>query len=232
MVRLMGDLLAFDFLRDEHILRLFSNAQLRKGKAFTVKELHTLARPGPYTERFYEQLATLADKGVFFRGYTLTCPTCDLSTWYALPDLAERVICQGCRTTFQMPLEIPFAYRPNRLFCEGLKNGALTVLLTALYLCDGCDSWVWEVGLFVHKNGLSADIDLIVQCPDRITIVECKDNLKASDLSHVHQQLTVLRQIAADIHAECAFSTLADMPDNFLPPPSLRVITRRDLLRL
>jgi len=239
LIRLMGDLPAMDFLRDDYMIRLLSNAQLRKGKAFTYKQLQQLANPQEHIDRFQAQMQTLTAQGMFLRGYGLTCPVCDLEAWYSLSEVGEHVTCQGCRFDFQMPLTLPFAYRPNRLLAEALKSGAMTILLTALWLYQQDNNLTWQTESVVHQGDLTTDIDILAQVNDDLWLIECKDNFKTSDkaLDDLLDQLRAGLQIADDIGAtQSVFATLynRDLPDRlteFLHDNDIRLLTRADLLR-
>ncbi len=200
MANLMGGLEALALLRDEHMLNLLSNAQLRKGTAHTFKELRGVANPRQHFNRFVEQLHLLTGRGVFFRGYRLQCPVCDLDAWYAMTDVGERVTCQGCRSVFQMPLEHPFAYRPNQLFTQGLKEGALTVLLTVLWLAGRCmGEMAWQSGLVLKRDGHSAEIDLVALCDGALMLAECKDNFDDGEtiIDQLERNVAVARAVNA-----------------------------------
>lgn len=238
LIRLMGDLTALTFLRDEYMIRLLSNAQLRKEKAFTYKQLHQIANPAYHTDRFYSQMQTLIAKGMFLRGYNLACPVCDLDAWYSLMAIDEHVTCQGCRFEFQMPLTLPFAYRPNRLLVEALKSGALTILLTALWLYEHDETMQWQTESVVHQGELMTDIDIAVQMGDAIWLIECKDNFKTTEVALIDliAQLKIGQQIAQDIGASrYLFSTLYSkpIPDpllDFLKSHQIESLGRADLL--
>lgn len=239
LIRLMDDLPTMDFLRDDYMIRMLSNAQLRKEKAFTYKQLQQLAIPEQHIDRFYNQMQTLTAKGMFLRGYNLQCPVCDLDTWYSLTAISEIVTCQGCRFDFQMPLTLPFAYRPNRLLVEALKSGAMTILLTALWLYDQDDSMQWQTESIVQQGKMTTDIDIAVQIHGEIWLIECKDNFKSTDkaLSDLITQLQTGHQIAQDVGASrYLFSTLyaKSLPEpltKFLVDHEIDSLTRAELLR-
>jgi hypothetical protein len=240
LIRLMGDLPAIDFLRDDYMIRLLSNAQLRKEKAFTYKQLQRIAQPENDVDRFYAQMQTLTAKGMFLRGYHLQCPVCDLATWYGLRDIGEHVTCHGCRFAFQLPLMLPFAYRPNRLLVEALKSGAMTILLTALWLYEQDKTMHWQTESVVQNSKLTTDIDIGAQMGDEIWVIECKDNFKITDmaLDALIEQLRVGHQVAQDIRASrYLLATLYPnaIPDrlmDFLAEQQIDVLTRADLLRV
>ncbi len=239
LIRLMGDLSAMDFLRDDYMVRLLSNAQLRKGKAFTYKQLQQLANPQDAIDRFQEQMQTLTARGMFLRGYSLQCPVCDLATWYGLSEVGEHVTCQGCRFDFQMPLTLPFAYRPNRLLAEALKSGAMTILLTALWLYDQDNDLSWQTESVVHQGDLTTNIDILALMNGDLWLVECKDNFKTSDraLDDLLEQLRAGLKIADDIGAkQSLFATLyaKTVPERlteFLATNDITLLARTDLLR-
>lgn len=240
LIRLMGELPAMDFLRDEYMIRLLSNAQLRKEKAFTYKQLQQIALPEQHIDRFYSQMQTLMAKGMFLRGYNLQCPVCDLATWYDLNHISETVACQGCRFTFQLPLTLPFAYRPNRLLVEALKSGAMTILLTALWLTEQDSEMQWQTESVVQNNTITTDIDIGAQVNGDIWLIECKDNFKTTDkaLDELIDQLQIGQQIAQNIDARrYLLATLYDksIPDRlaaFLTKQEITILTRSDLLRI
>ena len=240
LIRLMGDLSAMDFLRDDYMVRLMSNAQLRKEKAFTYKQLQQIAEPENHIDRFYAQMQTLTAKGMFLRGYHLRCPVCDLATWYSLSDISEHVTCQGCRFAFQLPLTLPLAYRPNRLLAEALKSGAMTILLTALWLYGQDNTMRWQTESIVQNGKITTDIDIVAQVNDEIWVIECKDNFKttASALGELIEQLRIGHKIAQDIGASRYLlatlyaNTMPDRLRDFLANRQIDVLTRADLLRV
>jgi len=213
LVPLLGGQFALNMLKHQDILRLFSNAQIRKGTSYSLKQLAQIANPQQDMPRFLNQMKTLAGSSTLIRGYRLQCPTCDLDTWYALDDVAEMVICEGCRTSFQLPLELDFAFRPNRLLIEALKSGALTILLTLNHWLHDYPVTVWQSNIDVSQENISTDIDLLVQREDGLYMAECKDNLDTDSqyLQDLEAQLAVGKRIASEIGATYVFATLYDV---------------------
>lgn len=237
LVPLLGGQFTLDILKHEDILRLFSNAQVRKGQSYSLKQLAQIANPQDETERFLTQMQTLAGSSTLIRGYRLQCPTCDLDTWYALDEVAEMVTCEGCRIPFQLPLELEFAFRPNRLLIEALKSGALTILLTLNHWLHDYPVTVWQSNIDIRQESIKTDIDLLVQREDGLYMAECKDNLKidTESLKELEAQLAVAKHIATHIGATFVFATL--FPDTlptelqqFLDNREIPVLTRTALL--
>ncbi|MEM9953955.1 MAG: hypothetical protein AAF846_20265 [Chloroflexota bacterium] len=238
LVPLLGGQFTLDMLKHDDMLRLFSNAQIRKGTSYSLKQLAQIANPQQEMPRFLEEMKTLAASSTFIRGYRLQCPICDLDTWYALDDIAEMVTCEGCRNPFQLPLELDFAFRPNRLLIEALKSGALTVLLTLNHWLHDYPVTVWQSNIEVSQESIATDIDLLVQREDGLFMAECKDNLDTDTayLQDLEAKLAVGRRIASDIDATFVFATLydVDLPHqlhDFLAERNIEVLTRQTLLQ-
>jgi hypothetical protein len=235
LVPLLGGQFTLGMLREQYLVRLFSHAQIRKGSAYTLKQLGQIAMPDVHTPRFIEQLMQLTAHGVFIRGYQLQCPTCDLDTWYALDDVAEKVICEGCRMPFQLPMQLDFAFRPNRLLMEATKSGALAVLLTLYHWLQDSPITLWFAGLEVSKHGQSTDIDLLAQREDGLFMAECKDNFKLDELDNLLAQLQIGKTIADNIGASYTFATLhnEDLPEKlrvFCNENGVNILSRTQLL--
>jgi len=237
LVPLLGGQFTLDILKHPDILRLFSNAQIRKGTSYSLKQLAQIAHPQQEMERFLEQMKTLAGSSTLIRGYRLQCPTCDLDSWYALDDVAEMVTCEGCRIAFQLPLELDFAFRPNRLLIEALKSGALTILLTLNHWLHDYPVTVWQSNIEVSQENISTDIDLLVQREDGLYMAECKDNLEIDShyLQDLEAQLAVGKRIASEIGATYVFATLYDvsLPNElraFLEKRDIQILNRQALI--
>ena len=141
------------------------------------------------------------------------CPHCAMNLWYRVSDVSEVTVCQGCYRTFPLYLDAEFAYQPNPLVIDGLKNGALTILLTLLWLHQNHEQVVdWEVNIDLRKSGQTTDIDLFVNVDGKLMLWECKDNFKTDEDSRdrLTQQLECQHAIAESLHAEFGFATLAE----------------------
>lgn len=224
MLKLAGDLAGMAFLRHEPILRLLTNAQVRKGIAYTFGEMKAIALPRQDTEKFARLMQDLAGRQLFIRGYVLQCPVCSLELWYPLSDINEQMRCQGCRSWFQLPLELNFAYRLNHLFAVGVNQGALSVLLTALYLQRNSQAMVWDANYQLKKNGEKIELDLIAICDGMLVLAECKDNFKSEEITG---QLRNTLCLADDIGADrFIFATLKTE----IPPSIADVLENRGTL--
>lgn len=211
VTRLLGGDFVLDILQREDVQTLFTNAQIRKGRIYTLNELRQVTKPDDVTQ-FNQVMRQLVHQNAFMRGYMLQCLTCDLEAWYRLGDVDELTVCQGCGDLIHLPLELDFSYQPNRLLQEALKSGALTVLLTLF-------NWLWEspvlhseTGIVVRGHGIQTDIDLIAKREDKLIMAECKDSFATDDdsIDTIIAQCSMSKSIADKVGAELVFATLLD----------------------
>ncbi|GEM_PF-1574935 len=211
MVELAGGLAHMGFLRSQALLNLFSDANARTGAAYTLGELFGVMKVGKSAARSaaVEHLYGLSDKRILMRGYVVPCPVCKLDNWISVSKINERVACSGCLAAFQMPLQVHFSYKLNQVYLEGLVQGALTVLLTAMHLYDGGAPFTWQACTVAEKGGGRTEIDLLCKRGDALVVVECKDNFNAgSDAAAFEEQVRRAKQVSREIGAEFAFATL------------------------
>ncbi|RMG89283.1 MAG: hypothetical protein D6712_01950 [Chloroflexi bacterium] len=208
MLTLLGGVEGIELLRDAAQVRLLSHAQVRKGRAYTNRELFQLSGGNPHN--LEHTLLQLVKRHIWLRGYRLRCPNCTLEYWYRPQELSDPLTCVGCYRPFIAPLEQPFAYQLNPLFAEGLRQGALTVLL-ALYLSYQQNAAVqWAFGLLLQGE-YQTDIDLMVFDGERLYVIECKDNVadEVALQAQIERGLIIAGQLP---NAEYVFATLGDPP--------------------
>lgn len=228
-----GGLEHYRFLRKDFMIRLFMNAALRKGNAYTTKELRQIATPAEAVLEFLNSLHNLVICDLFQRGYRWECNQCALEWWYPLRDLVHEPVCIGCQHPIFLPLELDFAYRLNPLIAVGINNGAITIFLAALALkpLDSKHDF-YDFCAVVRKGTLITDIDLLLRRDGRLCLVECKDNLPEE--TALQDQLAKLATIARDADADAYFATLAEnVPESilaFATENKITVLARQALL--
>lgn len=234
--RLTAHQLRANVLLQPALLRLLSNAQVRKGRAYTLTEMLPIALPADAAEsaQFAECITQLQDASLFLRGIRAKCEVCHLNHWYALDELPQQLNCLGCGEYLKLPLDMQFAYRANPLLCEGLKSGLLSVFAVMQQKCYG---HYWDganVCVDIRKDDIISDIDAMY----RGCIYECKDNFKTTDaaLAGLEAQLSIQKRIADDIGAQLYFATLyqGEIParlQQFLTAHDITQLPRQELLR-
>lgn len=221
LVRLLGN--AAEALALPSIVRLLSNAQVRKGRAYTYNEMQQLAQPQTQVDAFRDALEQLLESGAFAAGYRVACHFCSLVTWHQLAGWHGPLSCAGCQTLLQLPLTANLAFQPNPLLCEGLKSGLLSVLLLQRYLQKQIDDEqiaFWHCYILQGQDS-ATDLDLIMQMSSgQVLLAECKDNYSVSSQSllALERQLNTLQQVGKAIGASIYFATLREEP----PPEKLQ----------
>ncbi|MGB1288568.1 MAG: hypothetical protein ACPG7F_18680 [Aggregatilineales bacterium] len=205
--------------RQETLIRLFSNAQLRKGRAYTFSQLQQIALPGEHDRLFQAYITDLLKRRIFHRVYVLPCDLCGIENYVKPSSLTEDMRCDNCRAFLNIPLDLAFSYHLSTLFQTGLKNGLLTVILALVYLMkNNADNLQFESHLLIKKQKQSGDIDLIVKYADTLYMIECKDNLntRQTTLAGLETQLALFKDVADALNATPVFATLYDgdwLPD-------------------
>lgn len=223
-----------DILRDDALLRLLTHAQFRKETPYTWREMLQIARP-TQPDDFQTRLVALLDARLIRRGYYLRCDTCTLQDWYTLAHLSDDTVCNGCRQPLRIALDADFACRANPLFADALRNGGLTVWLTAAYVQSQHPGTAMTRLLCTEIRGQGVDTDLDVMLFNPVSknlmLVECKDRLPADTSPMLKKQLETLAQLARTLKASAYLATL-DTPATAPPtlPPGVHFISREMLL--
>lgn len=207
---LLGGLEELKIWRNAGVRNLFY--EMRDGtSSYTPKEMMTWLKPGAEISQAYSMVTELAHKKVFLRGHKLQCPTCDLTRWYSVADLAETMSCAGCLTAFQPPVEAAFRYRLNDLVARGLDQGTMSLMLTVLFLESLADaSFMYVPGLEVFQTRKS-DVDIVASCDGHLLLAECKDLRFGSSrqtIKDVIAQFEALVEVVRDVGAEMVFLSI------------------------
>jgi len=221
MVTLAGDLAGMRFLRDPALLNVFNDAQARIGAAYRLNELFALMRVGKGTARIQavETLTALVQRQILLRGYVIACPVCRRSRWLYPDAVSEQMRCPACAALNHLPLDATFVYKLNAIYRTGFTQGALSVLLTALYYAERAASFTWGACVIAEKHGLKTEIDLVCAVDGRLILIECKDKFiyqAEADFAALRDQLARGRMLAREIGAEFVFATA--QPLDAVPP--------------
>jgi hypothetical protein len=97
---------------------------------------HLFIEPRPFNTNLTPPavFSYLVDKGLFRIGADLTCPTCRLTSWIALDNLQQPLVCSLCGSSFDATRQLvdeKWAYRRSGVLgLEKNNQGAVPVLLT------------------------------------------------------------------------------------------------------
>jgi|GEM_PF-3347430 len=220
MIRLLGGESGLKHLQDRGLQHLL--LEMTKGtRAFRVEEMYSLVMQSRLSTDLSDKsflnnlIREFAERGVLLRGYWISCPECDLSRWYSLEDISERMECAGCLSTIQPPLEAQFHFRLNELFVRGIQQGSIPLLLTIRFLSSvATESFIYLPGAEVARESQRFDLDALCVCNGSLIIVESKSflrSLASSTMTEVVGKLRATVEISESLGAEAiVLSTLLD----------------------
>lgn len=204
VIRQMQMLIGEDdyMLRASTILRLFSDAQMRKGRALTMAEMRGIAQPSENADQFYHHIQRLVVRGILMKGVRVRCPFCEVEGWYRMQ--SAEFNCPECGAILQPTQDLETAYKPNMVFMKGVKNGALTILVLLNRLHNVTE---WGANYVLNHRGTTIELDLVLISEGRLMIVECKDSIHNVD--KLRRQLQDNAAIAHGVRADVLmFATL------------------------
>jgi len=175
MLKLAGNLNFLKILQDKKVRDLF-RAMSKHSIAVNVNEIKRYLKCGKDSKHAEEFITALSIRNILIRGYNIRCPHCDLTQWYPLEKIREKMTCAGCLSHFQIPARLDFHYRLNDLFVRGINDcGVIPVILTLIFLSSiSKESFLYLVGAKI-KGAIETDVDLIAICDRKIIFSECKD---------------------------------------------------------
>lgn len=167
---------------------------LKKKRSFNEKDAKSLLN---------RKLQPLLASSLLRRGYSVTCPNCNLCNWFLLEEVREFVECKGCADKFQLPLHgLKFAFEPNELATQLIQEGGLAVLITAACIksiLDSSSSFIQFGGdLFPSNSKVNTnEVDLFWLTDDAFIIAECKsffDLSEQTDAQKLQKRIEKIRE--------------------------------------
>jgi hypothetical protein len=135
----------------------------------------------------------LVRKKVFRPGIVLECPTCLLSAWHSVNDLAEQVTCSYCGSSIDIGPQLHdgcWEFRVSGVFARSPDHeGAIPVTLALMQTlrCLSFSGMTWLTGTDMSWPGLEdpAETDLVVitqsyEHKPQLIIGECKTKMQIS----------------------------------------------------
>jgi len=201
----------WDALYTPYMTRLWLNAGVRKGKAYTLAELRQIAQPREAEETFLYEMRLWVSGAIFKRGVRFKCDRCALEQNHPTQALSDPLICDGCQSPLIVPLDVPFAFTPNPLFCIGMANGLLTLLRVLWRLTQEAADGVWVGGVLIEKEGgPQVEVDLLYLTGETLHMIEAKDALPES--AAIQMQLLQYKALADEIGGVCTLAALPTLP--------------------
>jgi hypothetical protein len=79
-----------------------------------------------------ESLAAMRSRRMLFQGYPWACRACRHRNWTDFQALSPSLACDVCRTETDMPVGIPWYFRPNEFLIESLRSHSVLSLVWVL----------------------------------------------------------------------------------------------------
>jgi len=157
-----------------------------------------------------QKLPLLLENGLVRRGYSLCCPTCNLTDWYSLEEVREFIECRGCAEKFQFPLEgrgLQFTYTANELAARLVKEGGIAVIKTAeIFRQIDYSGLIQFGGELLHPGDKEnfAEVDLFWLTDEAFIIAECKSyhKIEQKDIVEIKDSLAKTVEVAAQIDVQ------------------------------
>lgn len=79
-----------------------------------------------------DRLAEMRTRRMLFQGYPWSCDTCHHRNWTDYQALSPALVCDVCRTEKELPVGIPWYFRPNEFLIESLRSRSVLSLVWLL----------------------------------------------------------------------------------------------------
>jgi hypothetical protein len=101
-----------------------------------------------------ESLLLLTSRGIFFQGIKPRCDGCGSRFWYDAEEIRTKLSCKGCKEEIQLPVEIRWTYRLNKLVLNAFANYGVIPVVYALgnQLHESRDSFIYVPSVELFSN--------------------------------------------------------------------------------
>ncbi|PAP75299.1 hypothetical protein [Rubrivirga marina] len=156
-----------------------------------------------FEEEGWPDFEWLVEQGVFLQGTDLRCPSCSLSRWHPVDDLARTVRCPECLRPFALPADPGWFYQLNGLVRSAIADDAVLPLIDTAYALARdarTHARVWPP--LDLREGYDAapftDLDVCILLDGRLVVGEVKSSASGFDDRQLATLATVAAAVAAD----------------------------------
>lgn len=151
-----------------------------------------------------ECLIALRKRRMLFQGYPWKCRTCLHRNWTDVQALRPTLVCEVCLTEIDLPVSVPWNFRPNEFLIESLRSRSvlsLIWLLTALrhrarssfmYLGPTC------LGYSDDQDKPDAEADLLAVIDGEVVLCEVKSAWRSLRSVHVSDFVELAKRLRPD----------------------------------
>lgn len=137
------------------------------------------------------KLSMMRDRRMLFQGYSWTCQSCRHKNWSDFQHLQASLTCDICRKHTQLPISVPWHFRPNEFLIESLRYRSVLSVIWVLAALRGralkSFMYVGSTSFGFSHDGYApdAEMDLLAIVDGRSIMCEVKTSwrsLRPNDL--------------------------------------------------
>lgn len=151
-----------------------------------------------------ERLAEMRTRRMLFQGYPWVCSNCQHRNWTDFQALSPTLVCDVCRTETEMPVGIPWFFRPNEFLIESLRSHSVLSLVWVLSaLCDRARSSFMYLGptcfgYSQESRSSDAEADLLAIVDGESILCEVKSAWRSLRAVHIEDFILLAKRLRPD----------------------------------
>lgn len=151
------------------------------------------------------RLAEMRTRRMLFQGYPWTCEACRHRNWTDFQSLRASLACDICMTEADLPVGIPWYFRPNEFLIESLRSHSVLSLVWVLsalrdrahssfmYLGPTC------LGYSQDYDNPDAEADLLAIVDGQSVLCEVKSAWRSLRIGHVKDFVHLAKRLKPDL---------------------------------
>lgn len=151
-----------------------------------------------------DRLAEMRTRRMLFQGYPWSCDTCQHRNWTDYQALSPALVCDVCRTEKELPVGIPWYFRPNEFLIESLRSRSVLSLVWLLSaLCDRASSSFMYLGptcfgYSPDSKNPDVEADLLAVVDGESILCEVKSAWRSLRAAHIEDFVHLATRLSPD----------------------------------
>jgi hypothetical protein len=151
-----------------------------------------------------DRLAEMRTRRMLFQGYPWSCATCQHRNWTDYQVLSPSLVCDVCRTEKELPVGIPWYFRPNEFLIESLRSRSVLSLVWLLSaLCDRATSSFMYLGptcfgYSPDSRNPDVEADLLAVVDGESILCEVKSAWRSLRAAHIEDFVHLAKRLRPD----------------------------------
>lgn len=151
-----------------------------------------------------DRLAEMRMRRMLFQGYPWSCDTCQHRNWTDFQALSPALVCDVCRTETELPVGIPWHFRPNEFLIESLRSRSVLSLVWLLSaLCDRASSSFIYLGptcfgYSPESRNPDVEADLLAVVDGESLLCEVKSAWRSLRAAHIEDFVHLAKRLRPD----------------------------------